>query len=191
MQTGELAAQSVPFVGHRGGRGGRSRHHSQVRRGKRSAFCTSGSFLVLRTPHLPRLSCPGGGQHDRVGQRCDWQRRPALRHRAPAHGGGRGNPEALAGPLTSCGPASAWTCWGGGGRRGWVGPVWIPSDIRWGSNLRVSSQRRMADHGIQDWSEEKNCRNIPEKILCRFNHSWRLTELIVKVWLFFLPLNLV
>lgn len=54
--------------------------------------------FLSRVLHL--LSCPGGGEHDRVGQRRDRQRRPALRHRAPAHCGGRGDPEALAGPLT-------------------------------------------------------------------------------------------
>ena len=45
------------------------------------------------------MFAPGRGQHDRVRQRCDRQRGPPLCHRSAPHRGGRGHPEALAGPL--------------------------------------------------------------------------------------------
>lgn len=104
LSPGELAAESVPFIRHWSRRRGRPWHCSQVCWGKGQYFYKPLKTFVSILKWFV-LMCPsGGGQHDRVGQCCDRQRRPSFCHRATAHSGVRSNSETLSGPLT-CPPA--------------------------------------------------------------------------------------
>lgn len=99
---GQLVEESVPLVRHWSGRRRRPWHHPQVCRGQGIRWSKNPSVKSLWFFLLTLFVCifsSGWGQHDRVGQRCDWQRRPPLRHRPASHSRCRSNPETFAGPL--------------------------------------------------------------------------------------------
>lgn len=99
---GQLVEESVSVFRHWSRWRCWSRHHSQVCRGERLRH-TSGKSLNLlfgdKKNSSDFFSASGWSQHDCVGQRCDRQRRPSLRHRSPAHSRDRSDPETIAGPL--------------------------------------------------------------------------------------------
>lgn len=99
---GELVEESVPLTRHWSGRRRRPWHHPQVCRGqgigssKNRSVKSDADYVCW---HSAYVFSSGWSQHDRVGQRCDRQRRPSLRHRSASHSRGRSNPETFTRPL--------------------------------------------------------------------------------------------
>lgn len=97
---GQLVEESVSIFRHWSWWRRWSWHRSQVCRGERLTHTleiAQAAFWRWKSSYF--FSASGRSQHDRVGQRCDRQRRPSFRHRSPSHCRGWSNPETIAGPL--------------------------------------------------------------------------------------------